>query len=301
MSASAPGSDEMSRLSVGGAISGIVEVFAGVGSVAAGFEKVTPIRTAYLCDNDEVCRETFILNGGDEAIFEVADVRVPRVRAGSSLVYRAVNGRSRGGDAHRRPTTLTPYTPDIEVPPPTWAFVEGAGGVNCGISIRVPDLRAPTTGPRDTAAGMVMACQLVDLRSPEVTDEFRGLTGERLPVVGRTSAAAAVLSEAAGADLICLRPIEPRTRRRQTCASWCREPKSRRAAGTVGEELLAACRRAERPRPQPDLEACPLARDCVAQGPPLVPRDTAAHGHQRATRCPSVEHEPILTMGHESA
>lgn len=54
---------------------GLVEVFAGVGSVANGFESETPLRPAYLCDNDPVCRDTFVRNGGDETIFEVADVK----------------------------------------------------------------------------------------------------------------------------------------------------------------------------------------------------------------------------------
>lgn len=53
-----------------------MEVFAGVGSVVSGFERTTPLEAAYLCDNDPVCRDTFVLNGGDEAIFEVADVEL---------------------------------------------------------------------------------------------------------------------------------------------------------------------------------------------------------------------------------
>lgn len=53
---------------------GLVEVFAGVGSVASAFEKATPLKAAYLCDNDPVCRETFLLNGGTGETYETADV-----------------------------------------------------------------------------------------------------------------------------------------------------------------------------------------------------------------------------------
>lgn len=53
----------------------VVEVFAGVGSVARGFEAAAPFTTAYLCDTDPICRATYLANGGDESTYEIADVR----------------------------------------------------------------------------------------------------------------------------------------------------------------------------------------------------------------------------------
>jgi DNA (cytosine-5)-methyltransferase 1 len=53
----------------------VVEVFAGVGSVARGFSEAGAFNAAYLCDTDPVCRSTYIANGGDESAYELADVR----------------------------------------------------------------------------------------------------------------------------------------------------------------------------------------------------------------------------------